>query len=80
MVGYKASKEAGKASVAKTGDKYFIIRKRYNPDTGAALDDSTEEHLIDSLSQRITNIESNITSLTSEKEDWEQLKTDFEAL
>ena len=80
MVGYKAAKAAGKTSVAKTGDKYFLIRKRYDPDTGAELDDLTQEHYIDNISRRITDIETRITSLTSEKEDYEQFKTDLEAL
>ena len=80
MVGYKIAKTAGKTTVSKTGDKYFLIKKRYDPDTGAELDDSTSEHYIDNISRRVTDMESNITSLTSEKEDLEQLKTDFEAL
>tara|TARA_R100000656_G_scaffold27480_1_gene24101 strand:- start:148 stop:390 length:243 start_codon:yes stop_codon:yes gene_type:complete len=80
MVGYKAAKAAGKTSVAKTGDKYFLIRKRYDPDTGVELDDLTEECYINNISQTITNIETRITALTSEKEDYEQLKTDLEAL
>ena len=80
MNGYKTAKAAGKTSVSKTGDKYFVIKKRYDPDTGAELDDSTGEHFINNISQRVTHIETQITSLTSEKEDYEQLKTDLEAL
>ena len=80
MVGYKVAKAAGKTTVSKTGDKYFLIKKRYDPDTGAELDDSTSEHYIDNISRRVTDIEAQITRLTSEKEDYEQLKTDLEAL
>jgi hypothetical protein len=80
MNGYKAAKEAGKTSVSKTGDKYFTIRKKYDPDTGIELDELTQEHYISNISLRITDIEAHITELTSEKEDYEQLKTDLEAL
>ena len=80
MKGYKASKTASKVSVAKTGDKYLLIKKNYSPDTGAELDDSTTEYFIDSVTGRISSIDAQITALTSEKADYEQLKTDFEAL
>ena len=80
MVGYKVAKAAGKTTVSKTGDKYILIKKRYDPDTGAELDDLAQEHFIDNISRRVTDIEAQITRLTSEKEDYEQLKTDLEAL
>ena len=80
MKGYKAAKSAGKLSLAKTGNKYLMIKKNYDPDTGAELDDSTTEYFIESVTGRITAIDAQITALTSEKADYEQLKTDFEAL
>ena len=80
MNGYKAAKAASKLSIAKTGNKYFIIKKNYDSDTGVQLDDSTTEYFIDNLSSMVTGIEAQITALTAEKADYEQLKTDFEAL
>ena len=80
MIGYKASKTASKVSIAKTGDKYLLIKKNYDPDTGTELDDSTTEYFIESVTGRITAIDAQITALTAEKADCEQLKTDFEAL
>ena len=80
MKGYKASKTASKVSVAKTGDKYLLIKKNYDPDTGSELDDSTTEYYIESVTGKITDIDAKITALTAEKADYEQLKTDFEAL
>tara|TARA_R110002020_G_scaffold372202_2_gene583696 strand:+ start:233 stop:475 length:243 start_codon:yes stop_codon:yes gene_type:complete len=80
MVGYKVAKTAGKTTVSKTGDKYFLIKKRYDPDTGAEQEDSISEHYIDNISRKVTDIETRITALTSEKADYEQLKTDLEAL
>ena len=80
MKGYKAAKSAGKLSLAKTGNKYLMIKKNYDPDTGSELDDSTTEYFVDNLSSRITEIADKITALTSEKADYEQLKTDLEAI
>ena len=80
MVGYKASKTASKVSIAKTGDKYLLIKKNYDSYTGAELDDSTTEYFIESVTGRISSIEAQITALTAEKADYEQLKTDLEAL
>ena len=80
MKGYKAAKSAGKLSLAKTGNKYLMIKKNYDSDTGAELDDSTTEYFIESVTGRITAIDAQITALTAEKADYEQLKTDFEAL
>ena len=80
MKGYKASKTASKVSVAKTGDKYLLIKKNYDPNTGAELDDSTTEYFIESVTAKISSIDTQITALTAEKADYEQLKTDFEAL
>ena len=80
MIGYKASKTASKVSIAKTGDKYLLIKKNYDSDTGTELDDSTTEYFIESVTGRISSIDAQITALTAEKADCEQLKTDFEAL
>ena len=80
MKGYKAAKSAGKLSLAKTGNKYLMIKKNYDPDTGAELDDSTTEYFIAGATARISDIEAQITALTAEKADYEQLKTDLEAL
>ena len=57
-----------------------MIKKNYDPDTGSELDDSTTEYFVDNLSSRITEIDDKITALTSEKADYEQLKTDLEAI
>ena len=80
MKGYKAAKSAGKLSLAKTGNKYLMIKKNYDPDTGSELDDSTTEYFIAGATARISDIEAQITALTAEKADYEQLKTDLEAL
>ena len=81
MKNYKALKAASKVSIAKTNeDKYFITKKNYNVDTGEAKDDSISQVRIEEIDTRVSRISASITSLTSEKADYEQLKTDLEAL
>jgi hypothetical protein len=81
MINYKVLKAASKVSIAKTNeDKYFITKKNYNVDTGEAKDDSISQIRIEEIDTRVSRISASITSLTSEKADYEQLKTDLEAL
>jgi hypothetical protein len=81
MKDYKALKSASKVSISKTNEgQYFITKKNYNIDTGAELDDSIKQVRIEDINTNITNMSSHITALTAEKADYEQLKTDLEAL
>ena len=81
MKDYKALKSASKVSISKTNEgQYFITKKNYNMDTGVELDDSINQVRIEDINTRVTSISAQITALTSEKADFEQLKTDLEAL
>ena len=81
MKDYKALKSASKVSISKTNEgQYFITKKNYNIDTGEESNDSINQVRIEDIDTNITNISAQITSLTSEKADYEQLKTDLEAL
>lgn len=81
MKDYKALKAASKVSITKTNEgKYFITKKNYNVDTGEAKDDSISQVTIDNINNSITSLSANITADTALKQDYEQLKTDLEAL
>ena len=81
MKNYKALKAASKVSISKTNEgQYFITKKNYDSDTGAAKDDSISQITIDNINGVVTNLSNQITNATAEKEDYEQLKTDLEAL
>ena len=81
MKDYKALKSASKVSISKTNEgQYFITKKNYNIDTGEESNDSINQVRIEDINTNITNISAQITSLTSEKADYEQLKTDLAAL
>lgn len=81
MKNYKALKAASKVSISKTNEgQYFITKKNYDSDTGAAKDDSISQITIDNINGVVTRLSNQITNATAEKEDYEQLKTDLEAL
>ena len=81
MKNYKALKSASKVSLSKTNDGlYYMTKKNYNTDTGDEENDSIFKVELTDVKDRIDNIATQITYLTAEKEDYEQLKTDLEAL
>ena len=81
MKDYKALKTASKPSVSKTNEGvYYLTTKNYDKKSGAELSDSVEQVRIDDINIRISNLSTLISESTAEKTDFEQLKTDLEAL
>tara|TARA_R100000781_G_C4019835_1_gene106708 strand:+ start:26 stop:271 length:246 start_codon:yes stop_codon:yes gene_type:complete len=81
MKGYKSSKAAGKNSLSSEDGIVYLVRKRYDIDTGAELsDDKMALPSTKVLQERIDTFKLRIDAITKEKEDYEQLKTDIEAL
>ena len=81
MKDYKALKAASKTSVSKTNEGvYYLTTKNYNGKSGVELSDSLDRVLIEDIDSYISSLSSTITALTAEKADYEQLKTDLEAL
>lgn len=81
MKDYKALKTASKTSVSKTNEGvYYLTTKNYNGKSGAELGDSLDRVSIEDIDSYISSLSSTITALTAEKADYEQLKTDLEAL
>ena len=81
MKNYKALKAASKVSIAKNSEnEYYTTKKNYDANTGDALDDTTSQVRMANLVQNIENITKQISSDTALKQDYEQLKTDLEAL
>ena len=81
MKNYKALKAASKVSIAKNSeDEYYTTKTNYDADTGDALDDTTSQVRMANLEQSIEFLTKQISSDTALKADYEQLKTDLEAL
>jgi hypothetical protein len=81
MKNYKAIKAKNNLTLTKESDGSFkITKKAFNPDTGESIDDEVSTHALEFVTSAISALTDNIASLTLEKEDYEQLKTDMEAL
>ena len=77
---YKALKSASKVTVTKSGDTYTVTKKRYDAETGAELSDYIVNTEASEITRKIEACTDMITNTTAEKEDWEELKEDTEAL
>ena len=81
MKNYKSLKSENNLTLSKESDGNFkIAKKSFNPDNGNAIDDEISIHQLEFVTSAISSLTDTIASLTSEKEDYEQLKTDMEAL
>lgn len=74
----------GKVIQAKVEESsYDVIKistKAYNPLTGSKLADSVVEYSESDVTLNITALETQIASLTEEKESWEAIIADYKAL
>ena len=80
MKNYKKLKDANKVTISDDSGVIKITRKNYDVGTGEELSDivaSWNPSMIDSI---VASLDAQITSLTNEKADYQQLKTDYEAL
>mgnify|MGYP003138990782 CR=1 FL=1 len=74
----------GKVIQAKVEESsYDVIKistKAYNPLTGSKLADSVVEYSEADINANISSLESQIASLTAEKESWAEIIADYKAL
>ena len=68
------------AQAEESYSRIKISTKAYNPKTGSKLADEVIEYLPSEVDIRISDMQSQIDTLTAEKESWEAIKADFEAL
>tara|TARA_R100000742_G_C4269800_1_gene88372 strand:- start:144 stop:470 length:327 start_codon:yes stop_codon:yes gene_type:complete len=57
-----------------------ITTKSYSPETGKAVADIVVEYPLNEVERMIENATDRIAEVTAEKEAWEAIKADFEAL
>ena len=60
--------------------KIKISTKAYNPKTGSKLADAVVEYMPNEVDLRISDLQNQIDTITAEKESWEAIKADYEAL
>tara|TARA_R100001510_G_C7613482_1_gene176315 strand:- start:282 stop:527 length:246 start_codon:yes stop_codon:yes gene_type:complete len=81
MKNYKAIKAKNNLTLTKESDGSFkITKKAFDPDTGESIDNEVSTHALEFVTSAISALTDNIASLTLEKENYEQLKADMEAL
>ena len=80
MKNYKKLKEANKVSIENDNGAIKVTKKNYDIGTGEELNDIVESITPSMIASIVSDIDAQITSLTEEKADYEQLKTDFDAL
>ena len=69
------------AKVAEESYNEIVINKKaYSPDTGKAIDDIVYNYRVEDVDTFISDLKEQIDRLTAEKESWEAIKADFEAL
>jgi len=68
------------AKAEESKDVIKLNKKRYDPETGKAQTDLVETMSVERCADNVKNIDNQIAELTAEKEGWEALKADIEAL
>ena len=68
------------AEAEQSHDELQLVQKRYDSNSGKALDDSRQSFDLGSLASDISRIKADIKSLQDEQADMEQLEKDLKAL
>ena len=68
------------AEAEQSHDELQLVQKRYDPNSGKALDDSVQSISLSSLASDISRVKDEISKLQDEQADMEQLEKDLKAL
>ena len=68
------------AEAEQSHDELQLVQKRYDSNSGKAMDDSVQSFDLGSLASDISRIKADIKSLQDEQADMEQLEKDLKAL
>ena len=68
------------AEAEKSHDELQLVQKRYDSNSGKALDDSVQSISLSSLASDISRVKDEISKLQDEQADMEQLEKDLKAL
>ena len=68
------------AEAERSHDELQLVKKRYDSNSGKALDDSVQSISLSSLAGDISRIKAEISRLQDEQADMEQLEKDLKAL
>ena len=68
------------AQAEKSHNELQLVKKRYDSNSGKALDDSVQSISLSSLAGDISRVKADISRLQDEQADMEQLEKDLKAL
>ena len=68
------------AEAERSHNELQLVKKRYDSNSGKALDDSVQSYDLGSLASDISRVKAQISSLQDEQADMEQLEKDLKAL
>ena len=68
------------AEAERSHDELQLVQKRYDSNSGKALDDSVQSISLSSLASDISRVKAQISDLQDEQADMEQLEKDLKAL
>ena len=68
------------AEAERSHDELQLVQKRYDSNSGKALDDSVQSISLSSLANDISRVKAQISELQDEQADMEQLEKDLKAL
>ena len=68
------------AQAEQSHNELQLVKKRYDSNSGKALDDSVQSYSLSSLASDISRVKSQISDLQDEQADMEQLEKDLKAL
>lgn len=68
------------AKAEESIDIIKLSKKRYDPETGKALANMEEDVSVNRCDEEVSRLDNQIAELTAQKEGWEALKADIEAL
>ena len=77
---YSNLKSAGKASITKESDLYYINQKSYDGRTGEELDDIKRETSLASLESKKASYDSDVASAQAASDELAKMITDLKAL
>jgi len=68
------------AQAEQSHDELQLVQKRWDSNSGKALDDSVRSYSLDEVARQIQNCKDRASEAQEEQADWEELEKDLKAL
>jgi len=68
------------AEAERSHDELQLVKKRYDSNSGKALDDSVQSYSLSEVANQIQQCKNRASEAQAEQADWEQLEKDLKAL